>query len=112
MDGCGSPPAWCWRGSGRGSNHRGSRVPCVVYRGILRRMAKVMVSMPEELLSEVDAEANRLGTTRSAVLRQFADSALRERRSDRAAAMRALLADAGHYGGEAAERVKSSRPAV
>ena len=75
-------------------------------------MAKVMVSMPDDLLSEVDAEANRLGTTRSAVLRQFADSALRERRSDRAAAMRALLAHPGHHGGGAAERVKDSRPAA
>lgn len=75
-------------------------------------MAKVMVSMPDELLSEVDAEANRMGTTRSAVLRQFADSALRERRSDRAAAMHALLENPGHHGGEAAERVKSNRPAT
>ncbi|MFI4991881.1 MAG: ribbon-helix-helix protein, CopG family [Solirubrobacterales bacterium] len=75
-------------------------------------MAKVMVSMPDELLSEVDAEAKRLGTTRSAVLRKFADSALRERRSDRAAAMRALLTHPGHHGGEAAERVRDSRPAI
>lgn len=75
-------------------------------------MAKVMVSMPDDLLSEVDAEAERLGTTRSAVLRQFADSALRERRSDRAAAMRALLTRPGHHGGAAAERVKDTRPAI
>jgi metal-responsive CopG/Arc/MetJ family transcriptional regulator len=71
-----------------------------------------MVSMPDDLLSEVDAEANRLGTTRSALLRQFADSALHQRRSDRAAAMRALLTDPGHHGGEVAERVKDSRPAT
>ncbi len=68
--------------------------------------------MPDDLLSEVDAEATRLGTTRSAVLRQFADSALRERRTDRAAAMRALLKRPGHHGGGAAERVKDSRPAL
>ena len=73
-------------------------------------MAKVMVSMPDALLDEVDAEANRLGTTRSAVLRQFADSALHQRRSDRAAAMRVLLAHPGHFGGGAAERVKAGRP--
>jgi metal-responsive CopG/Arc/MetJ family transcriptional regulator len=70
------------------------------------------MSMPDDLLSEVDAEATRLGTTRSAVLRQFADSALRGRRTDRAAAMRALLKRPGHHGGEAAERVKDSRPAL
>jgi metal-responsive CopG/Arc/MetJ family transcriptional regulator len=73
-------------------------------------MAKVMVSMPDDLLSEVDAEASRLGTSRSAVLREFADSALRRRRADRAAAMKALLRDTARHGGAAAERVKSSRP--
>jgi metal-responsive CopG/Arc/MetJ family transcriptional regulator len=73
-------------------------------------MAKVMVSMPDALLSEVDAEASRLGTTRSAVLRQFADSSLRKRRSDRAAAMRTLLKQSGHHGGQSAEQVKAGRP--
>lgn len=73
-------------------------------------MPKVMVSIPDDLLSEVDAQASRLGTSRSAVLRDFADAALRRRRSDRAAAMSALLRDAGRYGGGAAERVKATRP--
>jgi metal-responsive CopG/Arc/MetJ family transcriptional regulator len=73
-------------------------------------MAKVMVSMPDDLLSEVDAEADRLGTTRSAVLRGFADAALRRRRADRAAAMQTLLAHSARHGGAAAERVKATRP--
>jgi Ribbon-helix-helix protein, copG family len=73
-------------------------------------MAKVMVSMPDDLLSEVDAEANRLGTSRSAVLREFADSALRRRRADRAAAMDLLLRNSEGHGGAAAERVKATRP--
>jgi hypothetical protein len=66
--------------------------------------------MPDELLSEVDAEARRVGGTRSAVLRGFADAALRGRREDRAAAMRALLGEAGHFGGDSAQRVKDTRP--
>lgn len=70
-----------------------------------------MVSMPDDLLSEVDAEASRLGTTRSAVLRQFADYALRRRRADRATAMSTLLQRPGGHGGAAAERVKATRPA-
>ncbi len=74
-------------------------------------MAKVMVSMPDDLLAEVDAEALRTGTSRSAVLRGFADAALRRRRGDRAAAMRRLLAGAAPRGGESAERVKATRPA-
>ncbi len=74
-------------------------------------MAKVMVSMPDDLLSEVDAEASRLGTSRSAVLRQFADTALRGRRTDRAAAMESLLRHTTRHGGASAKRVKATRPA-
>lgn len=73
-------------------------------------MAKVMVSMPNDLLAEVDAEASRAGTSRSAVMRDFADAALRHRRADRATAMRALLHDVSPHGGGAAEQVKASRP--
>lgn len=73
-------------------------------------MPKVMVSMPAELLAEVDAEARRLGSNRSAVLRGFAESALSSRRSDRARAMGKLLGGAAGHGGEAAERVKATRP--
>lgn len=70
-----------------------------------------MVSMPAELLAEVDAEARRLGSTRSGVLRGFAEAALSRRRADRAGAMRSLLQDAAAHGGEAAELVKRTRPA-
>jgi metal-responsive CopG/Arc/MetJ family transcriptional regulator len=73
-------------------------------------MAKVMVSLPDDLLAEVDAEAGRAGTSRSAVMRDFADAALRRRRADRAAAMRGLLRSAAPHGGRAAERVKATRP--
>lgn len=73
-------------------------------------MAKVMVSMPDALLAEVDAEASRTGSTRSAVMRGFADAALRRRRADRAAAMQKLLAAASPHGGNAAEQVKATRP--
>jgi metal-responsive CopG/Arc/MetJ family transcriptional regulator len=73
-------------------------------------MAKVMVSLPDELLAEVDAEARRGGTTRSAVMREFADAALRRRREDRASAMRSLLGHPSPHGGHAAEQVKATRP--
>lgn len=83
-----------------------------VYPGILRKMLKVMVSMPDELLAEVDAEATRTGSTRSAVLRGYAEAAIQLRRTERAEAMRKLLrktAVVGH-GGNVAEVVKASRP--
>jgi metal-responsive CopG/Arc/MetJ family transcriptional regulator len=35
-------------------------------------MAKVMVSIPDELLKQIDAEAQRQGTTRSGLLQQAA----------------------------------------
>jgi metal-responsive CopG/Arc/MetJ family transcriptional regulator len=73
-------------------------------------MAKVMVSLPDELLSEVDAEARRAGTTRSAVMREFAALALRRRREGRAAALRSLLDEASPHGGRSAEQVKATRP--
>jgi hypothetical protein len=73
-------------------------------------MAKVMVSLPDDLLAEVDAEARRGGMTRSAVMRDFADAALRRRREGRAAAMRSLLSDASPHGGRAAEQIKATRP--
>jgi metal-responsive CopG/Arc/MetJ family transcriptional regulator len=66
--------------------------------------------MPDELLAEVDAEARRAGTSRSAVLRGFAAAALRRHRADRAAALRTLLHEASPHGGNAAERVKATRP--
>lgn len=86
------------------------RILHAVYPGIFTGMKKVMVSMPSELLAEVDAEARRLGSNRSAVLRGFAETALNDRRSDRAQGIKRLLAEAGRHGGEAAERVKASRP--
>lgn len=73
-------------------------------------MPKVMVSMPDDLLGEVDAEASRLGTSRSAVLRGFADSALRRRRADRAVAISALLRRTARHGGQASKHVKETRP--
>jgi hypothetical protein len=64
----------------------------------------------DDLLAEVDAEARRGGMTRSAVMREFADAALHQRRESRAMAMRSLLSDASPYGGRAAELVKATRP--
>lgn len=73
-------------------------------------MAKVMVSLPDDLLTAVDAEARRAGVTRSAIMREFAAIALRRRRQSRAAAMRSLLDTASSHGGNAAELVKATRP--
>jgi hypothetical protein len=81
-----------------------------VYHGYTVRVAKVMVSIPDDLLAEVDSEAARTGTSRSAVLRSFADGALRNRRLRRAETMNDLLDRARNHGGGAAQAVKATRP--
>lgn len=39
----------------------------------------VMVSLPDDLLGSLDAEATRRGTTRSGLLRHYVDEGLRQR---------------------------------
>lgn len=74
-------------------------------------MPKVMVSMPDDLLAMVDAEAERTGTSRSAVLRGFAEDVIQRRRADRATAIRKLVSEAAApHGGNVAELVKATRP--
>jgi len=76
------------------------------------KMAKVMVSMPDELLAEVDAEAERLGSTRSAVLRGYAEAAIQRRRKKRADAIAELIRDHAmdHGGRDVAQLIKEGRP--
>jgi metal-responsive CopG/Arc/MetJ family transcriptional regulator len=70
-----------------------------------------MISLPDELLARVDAEAERRGTTRSAVLREYAAAALDERSAQLAAAMRELDGRAVGHGGQVVEQLKAGRPA-
>ena len=73
-------------------------------------MKKVVVYMPDDLLAEIDAEADRTSASRSAVMRDLTYAALRRRRADRATEMQTLLDHTGPHGGNAAERVKQMRP--
>ena len=76
----------------------------------MARVKKVVVYMPDDLLVEIDAEADRTGASRSAVMRDFTYAALRRRRVNRATEMRVLLDHIGPRGGNAAEWVKQMRP--
>jgi metal-responsive CopG/Arc/MetJ family transcriptional regulator len=73
-----------------------------------------MVSLPDDLLKAVDIEARRRGTTRSGLLRELAEEAMRRRTHHRAGRMAEIdvQTDAceGH-GGAVAELVKLTRPA-
>jgi metal-responsive CopG/Arc/MetJ family transcriptional regulator len=73
-------------------------------------MAKVMISLPDELLARVDARASERGSTRSATIRELAEAALGERQRRLARAMSALEGHARGHGGNTAEQVKTSRP--
>jgi metal-responsive CopG/Arc/MetJ family transcriptional regulator len=78
---------------------------------MLQSVAKVMVSLPDDLLQELDAEAARMGLTRSGMLRDLADEALRRQGLHRSRRVAAIVGGASHHGGAVAELVKRSRPA-
>lgn len=75
-------------------------------------MAKVMVSLPDDLLRAVDVEAERRGTTRSGYLRELAEETLRRRsaqRAERMAQIDILSGPLTGHGGGVAELVKANR---
>jgi|NGEPerStandDraft_6_1074524.scaffolds.fasta_scaffold75635_2 hypothetical protein len=76
-------------------------------------MAKVMVSLPDDLLRAVDIEAGRRGTTRSGYLRELAEETLRRKsalRAERMAEIDAMDGPVTSHGGGVAELVKANRP--
>jgi metal-responsive CopG/Arc/MetJ family transcriptional regulator len=76
-------------------------------------MSKIMVSIPDELLAELDAEAARRSVSRSALLAAAARRELRRRDNDRVAAAISRsewrFRDAGVF--EAADLVRADRDA-
>ena len=75
-------------------------------------MAKVMISMPDELLAQVDRCAKRAGMTRSGYLQEWARRGVEADAGERAAAIRAFLDQARDWGGQSgnsAEWVRRDR---
>jgi metal-responsive CopG/Arc/MetJ family transcriptional regulator len=72
-------------------------------------MAKIMISLPDGLLEDLDESASRRGATRSGLLQQIAAEHLRRERDSRAHNLERLLADPGHHGGSGAEQVRADR---
>ncbi len=72
-------------------------------------VAKVMVSLPDELLADLDAEAARRGLTRSGMLRELAQASLRRRGELRAQRAAEILRDATAHGGGVAELLERHR---
>ncbi|MGH9169416.1 MAG: ribbon-helix-helix protein, CopG family [Acidimicrobiales bacterium] len=76
-------------------------------------MAKVMVSLPDDVLRAVDAEADRRGLSRSGLLRQLAEESLRQGSIRRAARMAEINVSGGRLramGGRVGDLVKATRP--
>jgi metal-responsive CopG/Arc/MetJ family transcriptional regulator len=87
--------------------------PVIGNTGYTGVVAKVMVSLPNDVLRAVDMEASRRGTTRSGLLRELAESAMRSRSLKRAERMAEIDSLGGHpkgHGGHVAELVKTTRP--
>lgn len=72
-------------------------------------MAKVMISMPDDLLAVVDRRAKAAGTTRSGWLQDVARRAAADDDAARAERIRAFLAAAVPHGGDSAAAVREDR---
>jgi hypothetical protein len=75
-------------------------------------MAKVMISMPDELLARLDAQARANRETRSGFLRRLAERELDSTRAREREELEALLDKAtvrGGMGGEAARLIREDR---
>ena len=69
-----------------------------------------MISLPDELLARVDAQAAARGSTRSATIRVFAEEALQERRRRLSQRMQELNSQATGHGGDVVGHLKAGRP--
>lgn len=70
-----------------------------------------MISLPDELLARLDAQAAERGSTRSATIRDLAEAALGERERLLAERMAALEGHASGHGGDVVDELKAGRPA-
>jgi len=77
--------------------------------GYTQAMAKVMISMPDELLAQVDRRARQEGTTRSAWLQDVTRRALSVDELARAERIRAFLDSVRPRGGNSAEAIRADR---
>jgi metal-responsive CopG/Arc/MetJ family transcriptional regulator len=74
-------------------------------------VAKVMISLPDELLERLDDHARRAGTTRSGLLRELAERELESNRTARRRRVLDLVASAAPHGGRSAAEVRKQRRA-
>jgi metal-responsive CopG/Arc/MetJ family transcriptional regulator len=72
-------------------------------------MAKVMISMPDDLLERLDAQVRANRDTRSGFLRRLAERELSAEHSDRRQRLEELLGPPVDLGGDAARLIREDR---
>jgi metal-responsive CopG/Arc/MetJ family transcriptional regulator len=72
-------------------------------------MARVTISLPDELLARLDERARRCGSTRSGLLRELAQRELANGDERRRAALMRAFEHAGSHGGESVRHVREQR---
>lgn len=78
--------------------------------GYTRSVAKVMISIPDDLLARIDAQVEAEHATRSGFLQRLAERELEQEMADRRRRIEQLLdAASGHYGGDAAKLIREDR---
>jgi metal-responsive CopG/Arc/MetJ family transcriptional regulator len=73
-------------------------------------VAKVMISLPDEVLDRLDVHARRRGMTRSGLVRELAEREIAAEADARRGRIQSLLA-AGRHGGQSARDVREQRRA-
>ncbi len=72
-------------------------------------VAKVMISIPDDLLERLDAQAHANRETRSGFLRRLAERELRSGEARRRKEIEDLLGPPLHMGGDAARLIREDR---
>jgi HicB_like antitoxin of bacterial toxin-antitoxin system len=72
-------------------------------------VAKVMISIPDNLLERLDAQARAAQETRSGLLRRLVERELSEQGDGRRKELEDLLGPPVHLGGEAAKLIREDR---
>jgi Ribbon-helix-helix protein, copG family len=72
-------------------------------------VAKVMISMPDDLLERLDAQARAARETRSGLLRRLVERELSEQGDGRRKELEDLLGPPLHLGGDAAKLIREDR---
>ena len=72
-------------------------------------MAKVMVSLPDDLLERIDMHARARHESRRGFLRELAERELAAEAGEERLEIEALLGEPGRLGGEAARLIRENR---